>query len=127
VGRLIVGVALAAFALLAGLGRAAILLLKGGEIAEFGREDVFTLVLYVSAFAGAGVVVGLLWPLLKTTLTTYLGFALGGMVMSALIMYAVVGRRTLDPIEWGFAVVMGVVFGSPFARGWLRHGGPPAA
>jgi len=78
--------------------------------------------LYIAGFTGAGIFVGVVWPLVQRRVAMYLAFAFGGALVGiAIILTEARGGKSSDLSDWIIGVVIGAVMGCAFAYGF-RNG-----
>ena len=119
----VVGLIMAGFALLAGLGRLVIALAAGAAMPRTQSGDIRLLVVYVAAFAIGGAIVGAV----TTRWDGRLAVSAACMGAGAVVMNALGLARADQPPGYNVPMaigltVIGAVFGLAFAYGLLREG-----
>jgi hypothetical protein len=117
------GAALAGLFLLVGVLRAALAVALGGSFAALTGSDVRILVFYVVGFTLAGAFVGALRPLLHRRAAIYAALSAAGVIVMYTLAIADEGLAGMDRSDWIAMTVMGSLFGSALAWGFLRRGG----
>ena len=121
----LVGAAVGALCIGVGVLRILLATASGRHVAPITSDDLKGLALYVGAFTVAGMLVTAIWPSLRTRPAKYVGFSLGGIVVTvAILAFEKGGFAAADGVDWTVTVLLGILFGCAFAYGYTRD---PAA
>ena len=109
------GAALGGFALVVGLVRFLFFLVRGGTAQSMSWSDVAPMLLYVAAFALAGLVAALIRRYVRGSGGTYVGLSAGGALAMNVIDLAD-GLAGRDGSDWIAMTVIGALFGLVIAH-----------